>query len=168
MTRSGGAWESAMGNELTRLPPESKLTCISAVDKVPSERCAESRPAGEGPLAGKTLLECSFLIPIRRDKQLSDGKSHKPRAWKWLEVRLEEFGGATRATALYSGWYRDPETGARVSDLSRQYVVAVPRPRLDKLRTLLREACEVFRQKCIYLSIAGKVEFVEGSVREDE
>lgn len=119
-------------------------------------------------MAGKTLLECSFLIPIPRDKQFSDGKSHKPRAWKWLEARLEEFGGATRATALYSGWYRDPETGARVSDLSRQYVVAVPRPMLDKLRALLREACEVFRQKCIYLSIASKVEFVEGSVHEDE
>jgi hypothetical protein len=119
-------------------------------------------------LAAKTLLECSFLIPIRRDINLSDGKCHKKRAWKWLEQRLEAFGGATEPSAPYHGWYFDPDTGTRVTDVSRNYIVAVPRWRLDELRALLRNACDVFQQKCIYLSIAGHVEFVEAAVHENE
>jgi hypothetical protein len=117
-------------------------------------------------LAAKTLLECSFLIPTRRDKNLSDGKAHEKRAWRWLEDQLDDFGGATQPLTLYSGWYRDRDTGERVSDRSRQYLVAVPRSRLHELRSMLREACGVFRQKCIYLSIAGHVEFVEGPTHE--
>ena len=31
-------------------------------------------------MAAKTLLECSFYIPTRRDKNLSDGKPHKRRS----------------------------------------------------------------------------------------
>jgi len=72
----GGAWESATGSKVTRVPPESKLTSITTADKVSA--------------------------------------------------------------------------------------------RLFKVRALLRDACDVFRQKCIYLSIAGKVELVEGPVHEGE
>jgi hypothetical protein len=99
---------------------------------------------------------------VRRDRNLSDGRAHATRAWVWLEGALTEFGGATRDTGLYEGWYVDPDTGERVKDRSRRYVVAVPREGLGRLRTLLAEACTVFRQKCIYLSVAGAVEFVEG------
>ena len=108
------------------------------------------------------MLECSFLIPIRRDKNLSDGGPHRSRDWDWLEDRLAAFGGATRDTALHEGWYLDPGTEERVTDRSRRYVVAVKRASLGTLRGLLRQACKVFRQKCIYLSVAGFVEFVEG------
>jgi hypothetical protein len=111
-------------------------------------------------VARKRLLECSFLIPIRRDRSLSDGRLHATTAW---ESGLEEFGGATRAVGLYEGWYFDPDTQERVQDLSRRYVVALPRRRIARLRALLRECCAVFRQKCIYLSVAGYVEFVEGT-----
>src|SRR5438445_13655313 len=31
-----------------------------------------------------------------------------------------------------------------------------------EIKVLLQEACAVFAQKCIYLSVAGYVEFVEG------
>jgi hypothetical protein len=117
-------------------------------------------------MARKPLLECSFLIPIRRDGNLSDGRAHPARAWAWLEDRLCEFGGATRATGLYEGWYLDRDTGEPVKDRSRRYVVALPRGSLGVLRALLREACKVFRQKCIYLSVAGHVEFVEGPRHE--
>jgi len=48
-------------------------------------------------VAAKRLLECSFLIPIRRDSNLSDGKSHPRKAWKWLASQLFEFGGGTRS-----------------------------------------------------------------------
>jgi hypothetical protein len=117
-------------------------------------------------VAGKTLLECSFLIPIRRDRNLSDGRLHRTTAWAWLESHLGDFGGATRASGLYEGWYLDPDTEEPVRDRSRRYTVALPRAKLGRLRALLREACRVFRQKCIYLSIAGHVEFIEGPSHE--
>jgi hypothetical protein len=41
-------------------------------------------------------------------------------------------------------------------------IVAVPRARVEELRELLRQACGKFQQKGIYLSVAGRVEFVEG------
>jgi hypothetical protein len=117
-------------------------------------------------MARQALTECSFLIPIRRDRHLSDGKLHRPNAWQWLEERLFEFGGATRATEYYEGWYMDPDTNEAVRDLSRKYIVALPRRRLARLRSLLQEVCTVFQQKCIYLSVAGSVEFVGGPRRE--
>jgi hypothetical protein len=85
-----------------------------------------------------------------------------------LETRLIEFGGATRDTGLYEGWYVDPDTREPVKDSSRRYMVALPRKQLESLRALLRQACEVFQQKCIYLSIAGQVEFVEGPSHETD
>src|SRR5262249_17399061 len=118
-------------------------------------------------MARQQLLEWSFYIPIRRDRKLSDGRLHRQRTWEWLENGLVQFGGATRDTALHEGWYLDPDTHERVPDRSRRYVTAVGRKQLDGLRALLREACGVFRQKCIYLSIAGQVEFVRGPGDED-
>ena len=108
------------------------------------------------------LLECSFLIPVRRDRSLSDGKPHQAKTWFWLEHELFVFGGATRAPDLYEGWYLDRDTGKSVRDRLRKYYVAVPRAQVGQLRGILREACRKFRQKCIYLSVAGRVEFVQG------
>ena len=119
-------------------------------------------------MAAKTLLECSFLIPTRRDKNRSDGKAHQRSAWRWFEGVLSDFGGGTRDTSLQFGWYVDPDTGKRVSDYSRKYIVAVPAARLPELRAVLAKACDVFQQKCIYLSVAGEVEFVEGPHNETE
>jgi hypothetical protein len=73
-----------------------------------------------------------------------------------------DFGGATRSAALHVGWYVDPDNKQRVHDRSRRYEVALPPGHVRKPRALLREACWVFWQKCIYLSVAGHVEFVEG------
>jgi hypothetical protein len=119
-------------------------------------------------MARKPLLECSFLIPIRRDRILSDGRRHNLRAWDWLESELTQFGGATKAGSLDLGWYQDPDVGERVTDLSQRYTVALPRKELGRLRGLLREACAMFQQKCIYLSVAGHVEFVEGRRHESD
>ncbi len=55
---------------------------------------------------------------------------------------------------------RDPDTHERVFDKSRKFLVAVQAHRLPELRALLAAACVIFGQKCIYLSIAGQVEFV--------
>jgi hypothetical protein len=73
-------------------------------------------------MARKALIECSFLIPIRRDRNLSDGGLHRTTTWQWLDERLYEFGSATRATELYEGWYIDPDTNKAVKDYSRKYV----------------------------------------------
>jgi hypothetical protein len=67
---------------------------------------------------------------------------------------------------VYKGFYRDPDTGEKVSDESHEYTVALPRSQLKQLRSLLSEACEVFAQKCIYLSIAGRVEFIKAKKHE--
>lgn len=117
-------------------------------------------------MARKVLVECGFYIPIRRDENLSDGQPHEAEAWEWLDDRLIDFGGATLSTALWHGFYRDPDTLQVVDDLSCRYEVALPRKQLRDLRAMLREACVVFQQKCIYLSVAGYVEFIEGPHHE--
>lgn len=109
----------------------------------------------------KIELECSFLIPERRDPKASDGRPHASDAWSWLDEELfARFGRRTLAPGWFEGFYRDLDTGARVDDRSRKFTVAVSRGELDKLRGLLLEACERFAQKCIYLTVAGEVECV--------
>jgi hypothetical protein len=113
-------------------------------------------------------VQVEFLIPTVRDGELSDGRKHPTSAWHWLDEQLwTHFGGATVAPGLYSGFYRDPDTGERIHDKSRKYIVALPGSALDDLRILLKEACWIFQQKCIYLSIAGHVEFIELPPREN-
>jgi hypothetical protein len=115
----------------------------------------------------KPLLECSFLIPLRRDRNLSDGgKLHKQAVWDWLEWELYPFGGGTCAKEAQVGWYVDPDTRERIWDDSWRYTVAMSRAQVRRLRDVLREACNKFAQKCIYLSVAGYVEFVRR--RNDE
>jgi hypothetical protein len=117
-------------------------------------------------VAQEPLLACSFLIPECRDKNLSDGKPHEPRCWEWLLAQLSQFGGGGFAKETISGWYEDPDTHERVWDDSWNYFVAVPRRHVRRLRAVLVEACDVFEQKCIYLSVAGYVEFVGRGDRE--
>lgn len=119
-------------------------------------------------MASRPLVECSFLIPIHGDRDLSGGRKHTRRAWRWLHESLGQFGGGTRTTELFIGWYIDPDTHEQVEDLSRKYYVALPRREIRKLRSLLRTACGVFHQKCIYLSVAGQVELVQGAAHEEE
>ena len=109
------------------------------------------------------MVECSFLIPIVRDSTLSDGKEHSRELWQWLDTELLiRFGGRTVAPGYQEGFYRDPDTGNRVDDRSIKFTVVVADEKLDEFRLLLRAACLFFGQKCIYLSVAGHVEFVEG------
>jgi hypothetical protein len=119
-------------------------------------------------VARKQLLECSFLIPLRRDRNLSDGRRHSREAWDWLADNLNQFGGGTRDTAEQEGLYLDRDTGEHVTDRSWRFTVAVPSKGVARLRGVLRQACEIFRQKCNYLSVAGHVEFGEGPGDETE
>jgi hypothetical protein len=108
------------------------------------------------------LLECKFFVPICRDANLSDGNQHEDRFWEWLVfVIFHKFDGVTISPGTTYGFYRDPDTGEQVGDESHEFTVALPESRIDDLRKLLSAACVVFRQKSIYLSVAGKVEFIE-------
>jgi hypothetical protein len=60
---------------------------------------------------GTTIIECSFLIPLRRDANLSDGEEHEDRYLCWLDAALHgSFGGRTIAPGFYHGSYTDPDT----------------------------------------------------------
>jgi len=108
------------------------------------------------------IVECRFFVPLVRDANLSDGLTHETTAWEWLEDELLiAFDGLSVAPGLFRGAYRDPDTGERVTDESRHFIVALPIDQLEDLRNILGQACLVFQQKCIYLSVAGQVEFVK-------
>jgi len=108
------------------------------------------------------LIECSFFVPVRRDAHLSDGLPHSSEAWLRLDDAIfDRFGGLTFDPDVYRGAYRDPDTGLRVNDESRRFIVAIAENELNDLRQLLIEVCGWFFQKCIYLNVAGKVEFVK-------
>lgn len=110
----------------------------------------------------ESFVECSFLVPIRRDAHLSDGGEHDRETWEWLTTELfDRFHGATVAPGKYQGFYEDPNTQRQVADESCRYIVALEESRLAELRQLLSIACVFFQQKCIYLSVAGRVEFIE-------
>ena len=107
------------------------------------------------------MFQCSFLIPLRRDAEISDAEVHALKEWDWLLNELEEhFGGWTRAPVTYEGAWKSAKTGRTVVDQSSRYEVAVAENQLDSLRLLLTEACAVFQQQVIYLAVAGHVEFV--------
>src|SRR3954462_1312158 len=109
-----------------------------------------------------SFIECSFLIPLRRDAVLSDGELHPVESWEWLRDELySQFGGQTLAPGLYQGFYQDPDTGEQVHDESYRFIVAVSEVKVSDLRRLLQAACVMFAQKCIFLSRAGVVEFIK-------
>ena len=112
-------------------------------------------------MSDERIVECSFFVPTRRDANLSDGRPHGADTWEKLTDELfARFDGGTAAPDLYRGFYRDPDTGQRVDDESRRYLVAVPKSRVSEVRQLLADVCDWFQQKCIYLSVGGEVEFV--------
>ena len=107
-------------------------------------------------MGNSPIVECPFLVPIRRDANLSDGMPHSGKLWDWLELQLfKRFDGGTMAPGHFQGFYRDPDTQEKVSDLSNKYIVAVPEARLDELRILLSDLCCYCHQKCIYLEHRG-------------
>jgi hypothetical protein len=112
------------------------------------------------PSVGRPLVECSFLIPLRGDKSLCDGGPHDLEAWEWFHNEYYvRFGGGTAAPGVYRGVWKNPQTGERIEDESYRFMIALPREQLDDLRGFLRELCQWFHQQCIYLSVAGYVEF---------
>jgi hypothetical protein len=108
-----------------------------------------------------TIVETSFLVPIREDRDVGNGRLHPAERWNYFREKLfEEFGGYTIAPGNYLGCYTDPDTHNIVSDQSRKYILALPTNEVQKLRRFLRKEAVIFKQKTIYLQIGGKVEFI--------
>ncbi len=111
------------------------------------------------------LVECSFLIPVLRD---TDRAPHPPIVWRLLQDEARQMfpQGHSGPELLYKdvetvpGEYAEEATKRIVCDESRRYTVAIPRGKLEQLRSLLRRAAKTFDQKAIYLAVAGEVEFV--------
>jgi hypothetical protein len=80
-----------------------------------------------------------------------------------VEELYLRFEGITIAPGFYEGLYQDPDTKERVADKSRKYCIAISRAKVVQLRQFLAEACVVFQQKCIYLNVAGRVEFIKAA-----
>ncbi len=70
----------------------------------------------------EAIVECSFLIPLCRDQDLSDGKPQAKESWRWLNGELFlRFQGRMVAPGTYQGAYEDPDTREMVIDESRVY-----------------------------------------------
>lgn len=51
------------------------------------------------------VVQCEFLVPIRRDAERSDAELHSTEEWEWLDEELFiRFDGATVAPGLYTGF----------------------------------------------------------------
>lgn len=107
-----------------------------------------------------------FLIPETQDVEIGHGKLHSASVWMYFHRRMTEtFGGWRVSTAISRGIWRDPKTGKTFQDNCREYVIALPRKDLPKLRSFLKAECVYFRQKVIYLEIGGDVEYIELDTR---
>ncbi len=114
-------------------------------------------------MAEKTkLIQTSFFIPVHEDKEIGNGRLHPATRWIQFQTKLfVDFGAWTLAPGHYKGGYRDPDTGLEVVDLSRKYILAVPKRGLRRLKDFLMEEGIIFRQKYIYFEAAGKVELLK-------
>ncbi len=111
------------------------------------------------------VVECYFLVPLVRN---SDKQPHPPLAWNALDDALyTTFQGATGPEQVFvavrpvAGQYQG-RGGERIRDQSYRYLAAIPESQVDALRALLRRVANTFDQECMYLSVRGLVEFVEG------
>lgn len=106
-------------------------------------------------------IQTSFLIPMHEDNDIGNSRLHPATRWKQFQRKLFiTFGAWTLAPGNYKGSYKDPDTGLEVRDLSRKYILAVPKKELKRLKDLLKEEGVIFRQKFIYFEAAGKVELL--------
>ncbi len=121
------------------------------------------RPDEDGePAPGASLQEAEFTIPMHRDPEISDGATHDPSAWDWLQGELcERFGRYWTQPGTGEAVWKSEQTGRILRDQVRCYVVALPKSRIGELRSVLKNAASSFSVRRIYLSNAGHVEYVQ-------
>ena len=107
-------------------------------------------------------IQTSFLTPCNEDSTIGNGKPHPPGRLDWLKSELcENFGGWTKAPGIYNGSWVNPATKEIVDDESHQWLIAIPKSHLNKMRVFIGEVALRFRQQCIFFSYEGRVEFIE-------
>lgn len=114
----------------------------------------------------KILVETTFVLPLREDVELGNGKLHPSDRWRQFESKLYQLFGAWSDVGLVRGVYTSPTTGKAVYDRSRRYMLALNSKEVPRLREFLKKTGITFVQKQIYLSVAGKVELIEVSHEE--
>ena len=109
------------------------------------------------------LAECRFLIPFSEDAKVGNGRLHPMTRWEQFHEELTTRfpdGWSFIEHAAQKGPWRDPEVGDVVWDESRIYVIAIEDEAVQGLKDYLAESCRLFRQRCIYFSCRGDVEFI--------
>lgn len=113
-------------------------------------------------------IQAYFLTPSKEDSSVGNGKENPPARWDWLEDELcKRFGGFTKLPGICKGKWVD-SSGVVIVDDSYQWLVAIPKSNLNKMRIFIKEVAFKFRQQCIYFSHQGKVEFIEYSKNREE
>lgn len=113
-------------------------------------------------------VETLFLVPIREDKDVGTGDIHPDYRWEILHKELyARYKGLRRDMALQWGVYQDPDTLDPVEDWCREYRVAVRKKDLGNLKHYLRRVAKLFRQKSLYFTVLGEVEFIRGEESEE-
>ena len=75
-----------------------------------------------------SVVECSFLVPVKRDCALVRRIVYIPRKLgSGSTIAVRAFWRPHLAPGLHEGFYQDPDTGEKVSDKSYKYTVALPR-----------------------------------------
>lgn len=108
----------------------------------------------------------TVLVPIKEDINVGNGDLHPHTRWTKLGDDLyEKFRGKTISPGLYEGDYPDPDTGKKVTDLSREYKIDVDEDSINVLRSYIGEVVgPMFRQKCIRITVGSKVEYVDSNL----
>lgn len=103
------------------------------------------------------MVKTMFLVPLVDN----DGQPFEAEAWRELERQLMQFGGFTSGIVVEGAW----EAGGRIyRDTSRTYLVALESwTQLPQWLEVIRWVREQFRQKAIYVEIAGIPEIVGDS-----
>ena len=100
------------------------------------------------------MIKALVLVPVRDN----DGEPFPRRTWLELEQRLTAFGGFSRRNGVVGVW----ESEERLyNDISREYSTALAFwTQFPEWLSIVRWACEAFRQEAMYIEVAGLPEII--------
>ena len=99
------------------------------------------------------LSTYEFFIPHEED---GTGVLHPPEKWDGWEIKTQEkFKGLTRLPGDIVGWWLDTERNKVVRDMSRAYVLAIPRAHEKTFISHMKGTCALFMQKCLFVERRG-------------
>lgn len=108
------------------------------------------------------MTACQVVIPLVSGRTRAPWHPNKVPDWEAATAYL--FGGISPIALAVVGRWRDPSKPPRkgiVPDPQNRYEVAVGRSRIAELKEYMRFTCVHFEQECLYLALAGAVEFID-------